>query len=243
MIEIKSFRKSFGELKVLKGIDLTIKKGEIVSIIGASGSGKSTLLRLINGLEKADEGTLILNNISYDLTQIKEKDMRRIRKQASMVFQSYNLFKHKNALENVMEGLIIDGKSKSDAVNIATQTLIEVGLEDKLYNYPSQLSGGQQQRVGIARAMALKPEVILFDEPTSALDPELVGEVLNVIRKLASQDITMIIVTHEMKFANEISDQIVFMDKGVIKAKGSPKDIFNHSDERLKAFLGDSMSQ
>jgi len=238
MIELKNFKKSFGELEVLKGIDLSIQKGEIISIIGASGSGKSTLLRLINALEHADEGVMTLNGVTYEMHTLKEKDKRTIRKQASMVFQNYSLFKHKTALENVMEGLIVDGMGKKEAVVIATELLADVGLLDKLLSYPSQLSGGQQQRVGIARAMALKPEIILFDEPTSALDPELVGEVLETIKKLATHETTLIVVTHEMKFAREISDRIVFMDAGVISAEGSPDEIFNHSNPRLKAFLG-----
>jgi len=242
MISIRSFQKKFDQLQVLKGIDLDISKGQIVSVIGASGSGKSTLLRLINGLEKADEGILQINNQSYDMSDIKEKDLKTIRKNASMVFQNYNLFKHKTGLENVMEGLLIHGKSHDQAVVIAKEALIEVGLEDKVSSYPSQLSGGQQQRVGIARTMALKPEVILFDEPTSALDPELVMEVLNVIRRLAKQDITMMVVTHEMKFAMEISDQVIFMDEGIIKVKGSPIEIKKSNDERLNAFLGHSVS-
>lgn len=238
MIELKNFKKSFGNLEVLKGINLNIKKGEIISIIGASGSGKSTLLRLINVLEHADDGVMTLNGKSYEMHTLKEKDKRAIRKQASMVFQNYNLFKHKTALENVMEGLIVDGMSKKDAGVIATQLLTDVGLSDKLSSFPSQLSGGQQQRVGIARAMALKPEIILFDEPTSALDPELVGEVLEVIKQLATHETTMIVVTHEMNFAKEISDRIVFMDAGAISVEGSPEAIFNHSNPRLQTFLG-----
>jgi len=238
MIELKNFKKSFGELEVLKGIDLSIQKGEIISIIGASGSGKSTLLRLINALEQADDGVMTLNGKTYEMHTLKEKDKRAIRKQASMVFQNYNLFKHKTALENVMEGLIVDGMAKKEAVVIATELLTDVGLLDKLSSYPSQLSGGQQQRVGIARAMALKPEIILFDEPTSALDPELVGEVLETIKQLATHETTLIVVTHEMKFAREISDRIVFMDAGAISAEGSTEEIFNHSNPRLKAFLG-----
>ncbi len=238
MIQIKQFKKSFGELEVLKGVDLSIEKGEIVSVIGSSGSGKSTLLRLINGLEDADEGTLILNGITYDMSHVKEKLKKNIRKQAAMVFQNYNLFKHKTALENVMESMTIHGITKKDAESEAKVLLDKVGLSDKWGSYPSQLSGGQQQRVGIARAMALKPEVILFDEPTSALDPELVGEVLSVIKQLAREHTTMIIVTHEMNFARDISDRIIFMDEGIIIADDKPEVIFSHPNQRLQGFLG-----
>lgn len=238
MISIRNFYKSFGDLKVIKGINLDIKKGEIVTIIGSSGSGKSTLLRMINALEAVDEGILTLNDVTYDLSRVSEKDKKIIRKQASMVFQNYNLFKHKTAIENVMEGLIISGKNKAVSYDTAKNLLIRVGLGDKLENYPSELSGGQQQRVGIARAMALKPEVILFDEPTSALDPELVGEVLEVIRDLSKENTTMIIVTHEMKFAKEISDQVIFLEKGRIGMKGTPEEIFSKTDNlTLNRFL------
>lgn len=238
MISIRNFYKSFGDLKVIKGINLDIKKGEIMTIIGSSGSGKSTLLRMINALEAVDEGILTLNDVTYDLSRVSEKDKKIIRKQASMVFQNYNLFKHKTAIENVMEGLIISGKNKAVSYDTAKNLLIRVGLGDKLESYPSELSGGQQQRVGIARAMALKPEVILFDEPTSALDPELVGEVLEVIRDLSKEDTTMIIVTHEMKFAKEISDQVIFLEKGRIGMKGTPEEIFSKTDNlTLNRFL------
>ena len=238
MISIRNFYKSFGELKVIKGIDLDIKKGEIVTIIGSSGSGKSTLLRMINALEAVDGGILTLNDKTYDLSRVSEKDKKIIRKQASMVFQNYNLFKHKTAIENVMEGLIISGKNKAVSYDTAKNLLIRVGLGDKLESYPSELSGGQQQRVGIARAMALKPEVILFDEPTSALDPELVGEVLEVIRDLSKEDTTMIIVTHEMKFAKEISDQVIFLERGRIGMKGTPEEVFRKTNNSaLNRFL------
>lgn len=239
MIKLINFHKQFGELKVIKGIDLTIDKGEIISIIGSSGSGKSTLLRMINCIESADKGHLSLNDETYNLEYVKEKDKRKIRKQASMVFQNYNLFKHKTALENVMEGLLINGMSKKNAITSAIDLLKRVGLSDKLNSYPSQLSGGQQQRVGIARAMALKPKVLLLDEPTSALDPELVGEVLEVIKSLAGEDITMIIVTHEMDFAKLISNRVIFLEEGKVAADGSPEEIFsNVTNERLKNFIG-----
>lgn len=238
MIQLTGVHKQFGDLKVLKGVDLTIKKGEIVSIIGSSGSGKSTLLRIMNCLESADKGKMYLNDQYYDLAKLKTQDKRGIRKQASMVFQNYNLFRHKTALENVMEGLLVDGVSKKDAADVGKHLLEKVGLKDKLNSYPSQLSGGQMQRVGIARAMALKPEVILLDEPTSALDPELILEVLNVIRSLASESITMVIVTHEMKFARDISDRMIYMNEGVIEEEGTPSEIFDSNNRKLQAFLG-----
>lgn len=238
MLKLKNVKKSFGDNEVLTGIDLSLKRGEIISIIGSSGSGKSTLLRLVNFLEKADEGHMMLNGSDYDMTNVSEKDKREIRKTASMVFQNYNLFKNKTALENITEGLIINGTDKKQARAIGLALLDKVGLSDKSDSYPSQLSGGQQQRVGIARAMALKPEVILFDEPTSALDPELVGEVLEVIKTFSKEDISMMIVTHEMAFAREISDRVIFMDNGVICEEGSPDYIFEQSDNvRLKSFI------
>lgn len=238
MITLTDVHKRFDQLEVLKGVDLNLSKGEIISIIGASGSGKSTLLRIINGLETANKGQIVFDNESHDLTTMKEKDKRKIRRQATMVFQNYHLFKHMTALENVMEGLTIDGLKKEEAKDIAQQLLKKVGLEDKEQNYPSQLSGGQQQRVGIARAMALKPKVILFDEPTSALDPELVNEVLNVIKSLAKENIAMIIVTHEMNFAKDISDRVLFMDSGRIEVEGTPDKVFSSDNQRLRSFLG-----
>lgn len=239
MLKISDLKKSFGSVEVLRGIDLSVNKGEIVTIIGPSGSGKSTLLRTINFLEEADEGTLTLGSIHTSMKKAPSKTRIEARKTAAMVFQNYNLFKNKTALENISEGLIVSlGMKKSDAEAIALDQLERVGLKGFENSMPSQLSGGQKQRVGIARAMALKPEVILFDEPTSALDPELVGDVLNVIKSLANEDITMIIVTHEMEFAKEISDRVVFMDEGVIVEEGSPEQIFsNQKNIRLKSFL------
>lgn len=238
MIKLENVHKSFGDLKVLKGVNLQVTKGEIISVIGSSGSGKSTLLRILNCLETADRGSLSIENKTYDLKHIKEKEKRLVRKQASMVFQNYNLFKHMTALENVIEGLLIDGRDKKEALTIGRDLLERVGLKDKLHAYPSQLSGGQQQRVGIARAMALKPEVILFDEPTSALDPELVSEVLTVIKRLAEEDITMIIVTHEMSFARDISDRIIYMNDGVIEVEDKADQFFESDNEKLRTFLG-----
>ncbi len=238
MITLKNVHKQFGELEVLKGIDLTINKGEIISIIGSSGSGKSTLLRIINCLENANDGHIQFGDRLFDLKSMKEKEKRQLRKKASMVFQNYNLFRHKTALENVIEGLLIDGVDKHEAIAIGRTLLDKVGLNDKLDSYPSQLSGGQQQRVGIARAMAIKPDVILFDEPTSALDPELVQEVLTVIKGLADESITMICVTHEMEFAREISDRVIFMSGGVIEVETEPEELYNSENKLLQSFLG-----
>ena len=238
MITLKNVHKQFGELEVLKGIDLTINKGEIISIIGSSGSGKSTLLRIINCLENANDGEIRFGDQLFDLKSMKEKEKRQLRKKASMVFQNYNLFRHKTALENVIEGLLIDGVDKKEAIAIGKKLLDKVGLNEKLDSYPSQLSGGQQQRVGIARAMAIKPDVILFDEPTSALDPELVQEVLSVIKGLADESITMICVTHEMEFAREISDRVIFMSGGVIEVETEPEELYNSDNKLLQSFLG-----
>jgi len=238
MIALKNVHKQFGELEVLKGIDLTINKGEIISIIGSSGSGKSTLLRIINCLENANDGEIRFGDQLFDLKSMKEKEKRQLRKKASMVFQNYNLFRHKTALENVIEGLLIDGVDKHEAIAIGKKLLEKVGLNDKFDSYPSQLSGGQQQRVGIARAMAIKPDVILFDEPTSALDPELVQEVLTVIKSLADESITMICVTHEMEFAREISDRVIFMSGGVIEVETKPEELYNSDNKLLQSFLG-----
>ncbi|PKG23305.1 amino acid ABC transporter ATP-binding protein [Niallia nealsonii] len=239
MIQLKGIRKSFKQLEILKGIDLTIKKGEVVSILGPSGSGKTTLLRCVNFLEKPDDGIVRIGNVQVEAKGAKKKDIISLRKQSAMVFQHYNLFAHKTVLENVAEGLIVAKKMKKiEAHKRSKQILEKVGLSDKLHHYPSQLSGGQQQRVGIARALALNPEVILFDEPTSALDPELVGEVLSVIKNIAREGITMIIVTHEMNFAREVSDYVLFMDGGVIVEEGTPMEIFTKPKEmRTQKFL------
>ncbi|RHW34729.1 amino acid ABC transporter ATP-binding protein [Lysinibacillus yapensis] len=239
MIEITNLKKNFGPNEVLKGINLKVNKGDIISIIGPSGSGKTTLLRCLNYLEKPDEGIITIGEVSINARKVHKKDIYTLRKKSAMVFQSYNLFQHKTALQNVMEGLIVvQKKNIKEAQEIATELLRKVGLEHKTKAFPSHLSGGQQQRVGIARALALNPEVILFDEPTSALDPELVGEVLSVIAKIAKEGKTMIIVTHELNFAREISDRIIFMDNGVIVEEGSPKEIFvEQKEERTKQFL------
>ncbi|MBW5449276.1 ATP-binding cassette domain-containing protein [Cohnella sp. CFH 77786] len=239
MIQLKGITKSFGRQQVLKGIGLTVEKGEVVVILGPSGSGKTTLLRCINYLEKPGGGEIRIGDCRVDCRAASKKDIRELRKRTAMVFQQYNLFRHKTALENVMEGLVVVQKvPKEEARARSVQLLEKVGLGAKLDAYPSQLSGGQQQRVGIARALALNPEVILFDEPTSALDPELVGEVLAVIRKIAKEGITMIIVTHEMGFAQDVANHVIFMDEGVVVEEGRPNEIFTSpKEERTKQFL------
>ena len=239
MIKVENLKLSFGKNEVLKGINFKIEKGQVISIIGPSGSGKSTFLRSLNFLETASSGTITFGNETFDLSKINKKDINRLRKNTTMVFQNYNLFKNKTALENVIEGLLIVKKmNKNEAIEIGLKMLEKVGLKDKAEFYPNQLSGGQQQRVGIARAVAMSPEVILLDEPTSALDPELIGEVLKVIKDMVKENMTMIIVTHEMQFAREVSDYIVFMDSGAIIEEGKPEEIFKNSgSERLQNFL------
>lgn len=245
VLTLQAIEKSFAELHVLKGIDLQVEKGEIISIIGPSGSGKSTLLRCINHLETIEKGEITVLGTKLAETKngkavyLPEKQIRKVCVKLGMVFQNFNLFPHKSVLENVMEAQIVVKKmSKVQASDISMQMIQKVGLEDKLKAYPSQLSGGQKQRVAIARALAMNPEIMLFDEPTSALDPELIGEVLQVIKNLAGEHMTMLIVTHEMAFAREISDRIVFMDEGRIIVEGKPDDVFvNPEHERIKTFL------
>ena len=239
MIYLKGITKSFNKQPVLKGISLEIERGEVVTILGPSGSGKTTLLRCLNFLEKPDSGIVQIGDVRVNSEIATKKDVLSLRKQSAMVFQHYNLFAHKTVLENVMEGLIVAKKfKKQDARKQSEHVLNKVGLTDKLHYYPSQLSGGQQQRVGIARALALNPEVILFDEPTSALDPELVGDVLSVIKAIALEGITMVVVTHEMSFAREVADRVLFMDGGVIVEEGTPLEIFNAAkEERTRQFL------
>lgn len=239
MIEIKGIHKAFGKHEVLKGVDVKVNKGEVVVILGPSGSGKTTLLRCINFLEKADDGEITVGDTKVKLKHASNKEILGIRRQTAMVFQNYNLFNNKTTIENVMEGLVTARKvAKKEAETISKKMLDKVGLSDKYNCYPSQLSGGQQQRVGIARALALNPEVILFDEPTSALDPELVGDVLSVMKKVAQEGITMIVVTHEMSFAYDIASRVIFMDGGVVVEEGTPKEIFtNAKEERTKQFL------
>lgn len=240
MISIKGLSKHFGDLQVLKDINLEVEKGKVIVVIGPSGSGKTTMLRCLNILEIPTSGHITIENRQLDFSmKVTKKAITDFRKLTGMVFQSYNLFPHKTAIENVMEGPItVKKQSKEKARVKAADLLNKVGLGDKIDFYPFQLSGGQQQRVGIARALAMEPEVMLFDEPTSALDPELVGEVLKVIKQLANEGMTMIIVTHEMKFAKEVADEVIFMDGGYIVEKGSPHEIFSEPKEaRTRQFL------
>lgn len=239
MIELKNIHKSFGRQEVLKGIHLTVRKGDVVVILGPSGSGKTTLLRCINFLERPNDGEVAIGDFRVQCKHPSKTDILTLRRKTAMVFQHYNLFKHKTVLENVMEGLVVVQKLPKDAAREKSLQMLEkVGLSHKVDAYPVELSGGQQQRVGIARALALGPEVILFDEPTSALDPELVGEVLGVIRKIAREGVTMIVVTHEMGFARDVSNHVVFMDDGKIIEEGKPDDIFvRPREERTKQFL------
>lgn len=236
MISIRGLTKSYGKLDVLKGIDLDVHPGEKVVVLGPSGSGKSTMLRCINGLEDADGGTIMVSGT--DITA-RGTNMNKVREHLGMVFQRFNLWPHKTVIENVMLGqMVVSGKSKAEARKRALETLARVGLEAKADEYPVKLSGGQQQRVGIARALAMDPKVILFDEPTSALDPELVGEVLAVMKSLAEEGMTMIVVTHEIGFAREVADRVVFMDGGVIVEQGRPDDVLvNPKEERTRTFL------
>ncbi|WP_042461630.1 amino acid ABC transporter ATP-binding protein [Neobacillus dielmonensis] len=242
MIQIQNLHKSFGTLEVLKGIDLSIPKGTTAVIIGPSGSGKTTLLRCLNLLEIPDQGNIQLGDqiIQFKAgAKLKSKEVVDFRKNTGMVFQGYNLFPHLTALENVMEGQVtVLKRSKTDAEAKARKLLEKVGLKERADMYPHQLSGGQQQRVGIARAMAMDPQVLLFDEPTSALDPELVGEVLKVMKDLAKENMTMVVVTHEMQFAQDVADQVIFMDQGVVVEKGTPEQVFQQtSNQRTLQFL------
>lgn len=239
MIELHNVHKKFGHNEVLKGIDLNVSKGEVVAILGPSGSGKTTFLRCINFLERADEGTLVIDGDTIDLRHATKEEILSVRRKTAMVFQNYNLFKNKTALENVMEGLVTVRKVPVDeAMKIAKSNIEKVGLSDRMDYYPSQLSGGQQQRIGIARAIALNPEVILFDEPTSSLDPELVGEVLSTIRDVAREGRTMIIVTHEISFARDVANHVLLIDNGVVVEEGVPDEILtNPKEERTKKFL------
>lgn len=239
MIEIKNLSKTYDDLTVLKHIDLNIEKGEVIVIIGPSGTGKSTFLRCLNFLETPTTGSISIHGLHIDSQNASKNDVLQLRKLTSMVFQNYNLFANKTALGNIMEPLLIaQKKSKKEATAIAESMLELVGLSDKRDFYPSQLSGGQQQRIGIARAMTTSPDVILFDEPTSSLDPELVSEVLDVIKSLKEKHTTMLITTHEMEFARNIADRIIFMSDGIILEQGTPEEIFTApKHDRTKAFL------
>lgn len=245
ILKIEGLRKSFGKTEVLKGIDLDVKEGDVVAILGPSGSGKTTLLRCINFLEKSDAGTIVFDNTSHELSKIHHKEISAIRKKTAFVFQNYNLFANKTALQNVTLGLTSGRRmGKEEAEQIGFEMLKKVGLEDKADFYPSQLSGGQQQRVAIARALATNPEIIYFDEPTSALDPELIGEVLNVMKQLAAEGMTMLVVTHEMNFARNVSNRVVFMDNGNILETADSESFFkNPKEDRTKEFLKNITSQ
>lgn len=248
LLEIEHMRKAFDGLEVLKDISLTVKKGEVVSIIGPSGSGKSTLLRCAALLERMDRGSLAYlghtvcapgQGESGEAVYVSKKELRKFHRYFGLVFQNFNLFPHYSVLKNITDAPVkVAGIPKQEAEETARRLLLQLGLEDKADAYPCQLSGGQQQRVSIARALALKPEILFFDEPTSALDPELTGEVLKVIRQLAQEHMTMIIVTHEMSFAREVSDRIIFMEGGLIQAEGTPDELFNSSKERVQEFIG-----
>ena len=239
MLEIQNVHKSFGENGVLRGVSLTVEKGDVIAIIGPSGSGKTTLLRCLNFLETADAGQLVFDGETFDLHHTPKKDIARLRKKTGFVFQNYNLFANKTALQNVTEGLIVGRKmDKEEADRLGRETLDKVGLSDRYDYYPAQLSGSQQQRVAIARAMAADPEIIYFDEPTSALDPELTGEVLSVMRSLAREGRTMLVVTHEMGFARTVSNKVIFMEDGVIVEQGPSGQFFSQPrEERTRAFL------
>lgn len=239
MLKVSGVKKSFGETKVLRGIDIKVNTGEVVAILGPSGSGKTTLLRLISFLEKADEGEIELDEFQYDMKHISKGDIQNLRMHMGFVFQNFNVFTNMTALQNVMEGLVTARKVPKDrAKERGLEVLEKVGLSERCDFYPSELSGGQQQRVAIARAIATNPRVLLFDEPTSALDPELTAEVLDTIRKLAVDGTTMLIVTHEMKFAKEVADRIIFMDEGTVVEEAPTKEFFeNPKEERTKQFL------
>ena len=239
MLQIRNLRKSFGDLQVLKSIDLDVNKGDVVAILGPSGSGKTTMLRCLNFLEKSDGGTMLFDDQRVDLARVTHAEANALRRRTGFVFQSYNLFANKTALQNVTEGLIIARKMpRRRAEEIARAALVKVGMDDRADYYPSQLSGGQQQRVAIARAMAADPEIIYFDEPTSALDPELTGEVLAVMRSLAGEGRTMLVVTHEMDFARHAANRVVFMEQGVIVEQNTAEAFFNDPQQPLtKEFL------
>lgn len=235
-IEVKDLNKSFGDLHVLKDISLTVKNKEVVCLIGASGSGKSTILRCLNFLELKDSGSIVIDGNEVD---VKKDNLNKVRQKVGMVFQHFHLFPHKTVLENVMEAPVqVEGLKKSEAKKRASELLAKVGLSDKENVYPEKLSGGQKQRVAIARALAMRPDVMLFDEPTSALDPELVGEVLKTMKELAEEGMTMVVVTHEMGFAQEVADRVIYMHDGKIVEEGPPQDLFNNpKNQRTKDFL------
>ena len=239
MLKAENVTKHFGDAQVLKGISLEVNKGDVVAILGPSGSGKTTFLRCLNFLERADGGKLVFDGTVYDLASASRREIAAIRRKTAFVFQSYNLFLNKTVLQNVTLGLTAAmGKKKNEAREIAAEALDRVGMSDKLDSYPSQLSGGQQQRVAIARGLATNPEIVYFDEPTSALDPELIGEVLAVMRKLAQEGMTMLVVTHEMDFARNVSSKVLFMENGAEIECGPSREFFEHPrQERSRAFI------
>jgi L-cystine transport system ATP-binding protein len=239
MLKAKGIKKSFDSNEILKGVDIEINQGDVIAVLGPSGSGKTTLLRCIECLEKADAGTLDIGGEVYDLNRAGKKEIKKLRSQMSFVYQNYNLFLNKTALQNITEPLIYGkGIKKEEAKEIGMKALDKVGLSERYDFYPSQLSGGQQQRVGIARALAVNPQVILFDEPTSALDPELIDEVLGVMKQLASDGVTMVVVTHELSFAHDVANKVIFMEGGVIVEENTADEFFeNPREERTKQFL------
>ncbi|MBQ3477724.1 MAG: amino acid ABC transporter ATP-binding protein [Clostridia bacterium] len=239
MIDVKGLKKSFGDNHVLRGVDLKVEKGEIVTMIGPSGAGTTTLLRSLNWLDAPDEGTIRIEDAEIDAARVGKKAVKRLRSKTAMVFQHYNLFNNKTALENVTESLIMVKKLSKEAANTRGKQLLDrVGLSDKYNAYPSFLSGGQQQRVGIARALAVDPKVILFDEPTSALDPEWVNEVLTVMTEIAREGMTMVVVSHEMRFVRDVSTRVLLLDEGQILEDGTPEQVFkNPQHERAQQFL------
>ena len=244
MLQVEHVAKKFGDRQVLEDVNLKVNQGDVVVILGPSGSGKTTFLRCLNHLEKADSGSLKLADKEYDLGKLTKKDILEIRQKTAFVFQHYNLFANKTALENILEGLVIARKiPKEEAIKRAEAALEKVDLLAYKDYYPSQLSGGQQQRIGIARAIAVKPEVILLDEPTSALDPELVGDVLDVLKQLAKEGVTMVVVTHEMGFARDVANHVIFMDGGKIVEENNAHDFFSRpKEERTKQFLARILS-
>ena len=239
MLEVHGVRKSFDGMEILKGIDLAVDKGDVVAILGPSGSGKTTFLRCINFLERADAGEMVFDGETFDLAAVRRRDVARIRRKTAFVFQYYNLFLNKTVLDNVTLGLTaVRNLPRAEATDRAMDALIRVGMADKVQSYPSQLSGGQQQRVAIARGLATEPEIIYFDEPTSALDPELIGEVLSVMRKLAEEGMTMLVVTHEMEFARSVSGKVLFMEGGQVIESAPTADFFaNPQQPRSREFI------
>ena len=245
MLEVKDLHCSYGKNEVLKGVHFRVDNGEVVSILGSSGSGKTTLLRCISFLQPADSGTIIFDDFQKDITKVKRAEIRQLRSRMGYVFQNFNLFRNMTVRQNVLEGLVTARKvPRSEAETAADEMLQKVGMSNRADYYPDQLSGGQQQRAAIARALAYKPEIMLFDEPTSSLDPELTREVLNIITKLADEGLTMVVVTHEMKFAEEVSDRVVFMEDGVIVESAPAGEFFRHPQkEATRRFLSNALAQ